>query len=219
MWPLYESLGRPVDQEILVTPQPFGHGLLDRNGEFLAPGGGFSVVPIHRRARSYSLWLAVHRFKTPAVIIHFTPGAFRALTLSPQRVVAWLASHKSVHHELFIGLNLASFHHRLASGFQGSPSVAHTLNCKGHRAWDCGPCMATVNPRPVSRRSGRADRWVLLPRIMPPLSQYRKNMSWAAPSVAFHTISAWSMWWLPWSKGIGSYLKYSLRASLRWIVV
>src|SRR5690349_16034148 len=49
-------------------------------------------------------------------------------------------------------------------------------------------CMPFTSPIPLVIRRPRAPTWVLLPRITPPLSQYRKRTSWTPRSFASLTI-------------------------------
>src|SRR5919197_1309805 len=49
-------------------------------------------------------------------------------------------------------------------------------------------CMPFTSPIPLEIRRASWLTWVLLPRITPPLSQYRKRTSWSPSSFAWATI-------------------------------
>src|SRR3954470_4135865 len=51
-------------------------------------------------------------------------------------------------------------------------------------------CMPLTSPMPLSIRRASCPTWVLLPRITPPLSQYRKRTSWRPCSLACRMISS-----------------------------
>src|SRR3954471_20618907 len=50
--------------------------------------------------------------------------------------------------------------------------------------------MPFTSPMPLCIRRARAPMWVLLPRMTPPLSQYRNRTSWSPRSWAVATISS-----------------------------
>src|SRR3954468_278218 len=58
-------------------------------------------------------------------------------------------------------------------------------------------CMPFTSPIPLVIRRASCPTWVLLPRITPPLSQYRKRTSWRPCSSACLTISSGVIDWSP----------------------